>query len=171
MRNERSKLDQLVRTHLPAGLRFATRLTGSTNEAEDLLQEALLRVVRNWTTYRETASFQTWFYRIVINAHRDRLRKKSADCSDESATWVDGKSSGPQQTAEDTETSELIAQKISTLPNRQREVMVLFVFEKMTVNEIATTLGIRNDNVHATLFAARQQLRVMLEPCLGRKIQ
>jgi RNA polymerase sigma-70 factor, ECF subfamily len=70
------ELDRLVTQHLPWALGFATRLTGTPDAAEEVLQEALVRVARSWKSFRKEAEFRTWLFRIVINAFRDWLARK-----------------------------------------------------------------------------------------------
>ena len=70
--SESNELDRLVTQNLSAALRFATRLTGTLDAAEDVLQEALVRVARSWKSFRKEAEFRTWLFRIVINVFRDR---------------------------------------------------------------------------------------------------
>ena len=72
---DRRDVDRLVVEHLPAALRFALRLTRDEHAAEDVVQEALCRVLRQWRTYRGEASFKTWFLQIVVNVDRDRRRR------------------------------------------------------------------------------------------------
>ena len=69
---DRSTVDRLVVEHLPVALRFALRLTGSTDTAEDVVQESLCRVLRSWRSYRGDATFRTWLLQIVVNVDRDR---------------------------------------------------------------------------------------------------
>jgi RNA polymerase sigma-70 factor (ECF subfamily) len=162
-------LDRLVLDHLPAALRFATRLTGDPDRAEDLVQEALLRVVRRWTTFRGEAAFRTWFFRIVINVFRDRLRASPTEGIpiDENQTdLIDRTETGPPQTAMAAELAQLIAKEVSRLPSRQREVLVLIVFEGLSAREVAVIVGISEANVHSTLSAARTRLKTRLAPYL-----
>ena len=74
--SEPNELDRLVTQNLSAALHFATRLTGSLDAAEDVLQEALVRVARSWKSFRKEAEFRTWLFRIVINVFRDRLASR-----------------------------------------------------------------------------------------------
>lgn len=169
MRNPGS-LDRLVLDHLPAALRFATRLTGDPERAEELVQEALLRVVRSWATFRGEAAFRTWFFRIVINVFRDRLRALSTDeiQFDENQTdLIDLTDAGPPQAAMAEELGRLVAKEVSRLPPRQREVLVLIVFEGLSVREVAEVIHISEANVHSTLSAARTRLKTRLAPYLG----
>jgi RNA polymerase sigma-70 factor (ECF subfamily) len=158
-----ASLDVLVREHLPAAMRFATRLSGNTHEAEEIVQEALLRAVRRINSYRGESDFRTWLWRIVINVFRDRLR-----CPRLSTTSVDELSeasdqgSEPDATLMARELSERIAREVSRLPPRQREVLVLVSYEGLGVPQVAELLSISQANVHSTLSAARGKLREIL---------
>jgi RNA polymerase sigma-70 factor (ECF subfamily) len=165
-----ASLDQLVLDHLPAALRFATRLTGDPHRAEELVQEALLRVVRRFATFRGDAAFRTWFFRIVINVFRDRLGAARADdisLDENRQDLIDPAGSGPPEAAMATELAELIAHEVSHLPPRQREVLILFTFESLSVGEVAEAVGISEANVYSTLSAARARLKTRLAPYLG----
>lgn len=166
MRN--SSLDRLVLEHLPAALRFATRLTGDPHRAEEIVQEALLRVVRSWNTFRGEAAFRTWLFRIVINVFRDRLARSDAievpiDDLDE---LIDEGGTDAAETAMAGELEQLIAKEVSRLPARQREVLVLTVYEGLSAREVAGVVGISAANVHSTLSAARARLKARLAPYL-----
>jgi RNA polymerase sigma-70 factor (ECF subfamily) len=153
-------LDRLVVQHLPAAMRFAVRLTGRTDTAEDLLQDALVRVARAGDTYRGEASFRTWLFRILINVFRDRLKKRSEEslAADEHAA----RSPSPPQAAMAAELGSRIAELVSSLPPRQREVLVLTVYENLPAAEVAEIVGISETNVRSTLYAARCRLRQQL---------
>src|ERR1700733_11255942 len=66
---------QLVRTYDQAVLRLALRLTGSASDAQDIYQEAFLKVYKKLDSFRFECSFATWIYRIVTNVCLDHLRK------------------------------------------------------------------------------------------------
>jgi len=157
-------LDDLVREHLPAVLRFATRLSGDPDAAEEIVQEALLRAVRGWPSFRGGAGFRTWLWKIVINAFRDRLRTRKLPgvALDGELELVDPRSVEPIDAAMAVELEQRIAMEVSRLPPRQREVLVLTVYEGLSTRSVAEVVGIRETNVHATLSAARAQLRAKL---------
>ena len=58
-------------------LRMALRLSGDADTAEDLVQETLCRVLRQWRTYRGEASFRSWLLQILVNVDRDRRRRRT----------------------------------------------------------------------------------------------
>lgn len=154
--DEKAALDRLVVEHLPAALRFAVRLTGDVHEAEDVVQDALLRAARGWSGFRGEATFRTWLFQIVVNAFRDRLRRPRMESLDQE---VDDRGADPADAALQGELGEIVAQKISNLPPRQREVLVLAMYEQLTSCEIAAVLGINQANVYTTLHQARARLR------------
>ncbi len=155
--SEERELDRLVSEHLPTALRFATRLTGDVDRAEDLLQEALVRVARSWKTFRGESQFRTWLFRIVINVFRSR----SAANADRATTTLpetlaDRRAADPASGAQDRELADLIAERVSALPERQREVMILTSFEGFSVQAAAELLDITEANVYSTLAVARR---------------
>jgi RNA polymerase sigma-70 factor (ECF subfamily) len=164
-----SSFDRLVVEHLPAALALATRLAGEPNAAEEIVQEALVRVVRSWPAFRGEAAFRTWFFRILINVFRDRLRKQTGGelSLDESPVELAAtRECEPPQAAMAAELAERVAAEVSRLPPRQREVLVLSVYEGMSTREVARVVGISEGNVHSTLSAARLRLKARLAPYL-----
>lgn len=155
---DRASLDQLVSAHLSEALRLAIRLTGDPDEAEEVVQEALVRVARSWESFRGEAQFRTWLFRIVINAFRDWLAaRKATESLDEDVP--DRRVADPYSEAATAELGRLIAARVSALPRRQREVVILTCYEGLSAQEAADVLGISRGNVHATLHVARQRLR------------
>jgi RNA polymerase sigma-70 factor (ECF subfamily) len=159
--------DRLVVEHLPGALRFAVKLTGDRESAEDVVQDALVRAARGWPAFRGEAAFRTWFSRIVINAFRDRLRRPPPEPIAEEL--ADDKAREPLAAVLAGELSELVAKHVSALPPRQREVLVLSVYEQFTVAEVAALLGISEANVYSTLHLARQRLKSQLASYLTEK--
>jgi RNA polymerase sigma-70 factor (ECF subfamily) len=162
-------LDRLVGLHLPSALRFATRLTGDPDSAEDLVQDALVRVARGWSSFRGESEFRTWLFRIVINAFRDRLTSTRSANLVLPGDLADRRETDPALTAEHLELGQLVGRQVSALPPRQREVIVLIAFEGLSVRQVATMLDITEANVHATLRVARERLRRQLAPYFVRK--
>jgi RNA polymerase sigma-70 factor (ECF subfamily) len=165
-----SELDRLVLEHLPAALRFAVRMTDDRDAAEELVQEALVRVAQRWGAFRGEATFRTWLIRILINVFRDQLRRRSlaiVSLDEEEHVASDPKAREPVEIAATGELCERVAVAVSRLPPRQREVLVLIVYEELSVAETAVLVGITEQNVYATLSAARGQLKRRLAHDLG----
>jgi RNA polymerase sigma-70 factor (ECF subfamily) len=151
-------LDGLVSAHLSEALRLAIRLTGDPEEAEEVVQEALVRVARSWKSFRGEARFRTWLFRIVVNAFRDRVRARpGTERLDDDVP--DRQLADPATEAAAAELGRLVAARVSALPPRQREVVILTCYEGLSPREVAHVLEISQANVHATLHVARQRLR------------
>ena len=165
---ERETFDRLLLEHLAAAQRFAVRLTGDANEAEDLLHDALVRVARKWTTFRGESTFRTWFFQVIVNAFRDRLRAERGERDERAgkphrpAASTRQRSSDPSREAEHRELGEIVARAVGKLPPRQREVLVLSAYEQLSSAEIAVVLEMTEQNVRTTLHLARERLRTKL---------
>jgi RNA polymerase sigma-70 factor (ECF subfamily) len=154
---DRRAVDQLVVEHLPAALRMAARLTGDGHAAEDVVQEALCRVLRQWRSFRGEASFKTWLLQIVVNVDRDRRRRRtSAEALD--AGEIASRAAGPPDLAAATELQGDLRAAVDRLPQRQREVALLIWGEGLGADEAASVLGISEANVYTNLHLARNRV-------------
>jgi RNA polymerase sigma-70 factor (ECF subfamily) len=158
---DRRDVDRLVVEHLPAALRMALRLAGNAHAAEDLVQETLVRVLRQWPSFRGDASFKTWMLGILVNADRDRRRRPRlyeplADCA--AGPSVDS----PPLLAVAAELEAAIRMSIEKLPERQREVALLTWGEGLSPAETAAALQITEANVYANLHLARRRIAAAL---------
>jgi RNA polymerase sigma-70 factor (ECF subfamily) len=150
----------LFQSQIPNALRLAVRLAGNVHDAEDILQESLLRAARARETFRGDCSFRTWLHRIIVNVFRTWASSRPS-----LETLLDDPVAPCDTTEEQNEQqrrSELIAQQVSRLPARQREVLVFVTYETMSPQDVAELLGLSIQNVYSNLAAARQQLRKSL---------
>lgn len=159
---DRQTLDELVSEHLSSMRRLAIRLTGRLDFAEEIMQEALLRIVRSWKGFRHQSAFKTWAIRILLNAFHDWLAKRQDLLPLEDVS--DLRQPDPLSNALAGELRQYVAQRVSALPPRQREVLVLLVYEGLSAEDVARLLDTRVANVYAALYQARQRLRVELAP-------
>jgi RNA polymerase sigma-70 factor (ECF subfamily) len=113
------RFDQLVRDHLPQTLRLAVRLCGNVTQAEDVVQDAMLRAARGWRGFRGESSFRTWIFRLTINAWHDQLRRRpppdTLECDPD-----DHRIAGPLADASARELGEIVVHSVSTLPRSRR---------------------------------------------------
>lgn len=153
----------LVHRHLQRSLALARRMTASASDAEEIAQEAFLRVWTSAPRWRvEGAAFRTWLYRIVVNLCLDRGRRKPfaplEDAGDPSDPSPDALALLEQQ-----ETVRRVAQAVAELPDRQRAALVLSYYEGMSNAEAAAVLGVSVSGLEALLVRARRGLRSRLE--------
>jgi RNA polymerase sigma-70 factor (ECF subfamily) len=131
----------LVDRHLQPCLRFATRMLGSRQDAEDVAQEALLRAYRALATYDEENSFRTWLFAILVNRCRTLLLQRSRYArrvvSDEDA--MNGALSGNE--ARSTELRIEIERALAMLDPDQREAFLLKHVEQLGYDEMSAVTG------------------------------
>lgn len=154
---DRNTVDRLVVEHLPAAMRLALRLTGDADFAEEVVQEALCRVLRRWRSYRKQAAFKTWMLQIVINVYRDRQRGR-CDTTPIDPSEVIARDPPPFEQLAAKEVRAEVDLAIDRLPERQREVVLLSLGEGLPARDIAVILEITEANVHTCLHLARKRI-------------
>jgi RNA polymerase sigma-70 factor (ECF subfamily) len=153
----------LVRRHLARSLALARRMTASASDAEEIAQEAFLRVWTSAPRWRvEGAAFRTWLYRIVVNLCLDRGRRKPfmplEDAGDPTDPAPDALTVLEQQ-----ETARRVAAAVEALPDRQRAALVLSYYEGLSNADAAAVLGVSVSGLEALLVRARRALRGRLD--------
>jgi RNA polymerase sigma-70 factor (ECF subfamily) len=155
----RRDVDRLVVEHLPAALRLAARLTDNADAAEEIVQEALCRVLRQWRTFRGESSFKTWMLQIVVNVERDRRRQPSIfKCQHDELLEPLAKTAAPPEAAAIRELHAELRSAVDRLPPRQREVALLTWGEGLAAADVARVLGTSEANVYTNLHLARKQV-------------
>lgn len=160
---DRAAFSRLVATHLRRATAIAMRITRNAGDAEELVQEAFLKVwlkAPEWQTRAEGggAAFSTWFYRVLVNLSIDRVRKPKAASLDEVSEIVDPAASAFDVTSS-AETSARVAAAIATLPERQRAALTLCHYEGLSNIEAAEILEISVGALESLLVRARKALR------------
>ncbi len=163
----------LVERHSRTLFRLAFRMTGNEQDAEDVVQESLLRAYRQLGRFDERASFGTWLYRIAVNCSLDlvRARKRRGEIT----AAADPEAEGPLATAAATdpapdrmamsgEVRERVADAMSELSASERTAFVLRHFEGMRIEEVSRVLGCQPGAAKHSVFRAVQKLRRALEP-------
>lgn len=157
---DREALGVLVERHQQRVLALARRFLGNDTLAEDVAQDAFLRVWRSAATYTPTAQFATWLYRIVANLCWDLRRRARLRLQEDFA------GRGPPVTdASPLEHSETIARvqaAVLELPDRQRLALLLHRYEGLSQREIAAITGWSVSAVESCLVRAYEKLRQTL---------
>jgi len=169
---DRAGVDRLVVEHLPAVLGLAQRLTGNADLAEDLVQEALCRVLKRWPSFRGECQFRTWMMQIVVNADRDFRRRESRRKTEQTEQLAETPSREPEASdrVAAADLAGRVRQVIAGLPDRQREVALLCLGEGMAAGEAAEVLQTTVANVHTCLHLARKRIATSIgERCAESK--
>jgi RNA polymerase sigma-70 factor, ECF subfamily len=161
-RGEPGAFEELVeRTHRQV-YTLAYRLVGDRHEAEDVAQDAYLRVHRSLRTFRGESSFRTWLYRVVANTATTHLRRKGrfGDLGHEPDLVFRLAEPAPAEAAE-VDRDEL-RRALITLPDAQRMVVVMKDAYGFSCQEIADDMGISEGAVKVRLHRARKRLKDLL---------
>ncbi len=152
---------------------YLHRMVQNQAVAEELAQEAFLRVYRARASYQPSAKFTTWLFRIAthlaLNSLRDnkhRLRELSVDEAgpgDPPLQLADGRANREEQLIAETRLR-AVRQAIAALPQKQRAAVLLHKYEGMDYAQIADALGLTVSAVKSLLFRAYESLRARLSP-------
>ena len=154
----------LVDRHLQRLHALAARLLGDAAEAEDVCQDVFVRAWKAAPRWRAgDARFSTWLHGVALNACRDRLRKRRPQ-SDEPLDAVGDDTPGPSQRMASEDTGRAVRTAIASLPERQREALVLCHFQELPQAEAAALLDITVEALESLLARARRTLRQTLAP-------
>jgi RNA polymerase sigma-70 factor, ECF subfamily len=170
----------LVRAHHASLVRLATAIVGSRAVADEVVQDTWLAVVKGVGAFEGRSSLRTWLFRILVNRARttagrerrsDTLGDVDSDRFDATGVW-----STPPVPWADQVDDRLIAEQlaplarnaIDTLPDVQRQVLLLRDVEGLPAAEVADILGVTDGNQRVLLHRARTKVRSELEAKLGR---
>ena len=176
-RGDRTAFAALVRRHQKPLYNFAFRQLGAQSAAEDVVQDAFVRVVQNAADFKHEARFTTWVYTITRNLCIDQMRKRAlrrhASLDDTRPGREEGE--GPtlgEQTADTrasvereatgTELKERIAKAVDALPEDQREVFLLRELSNLPFKEIAEITGVPENTVKSRMRYALERLQQAL---------
>ena len=139
------------------------RMTGSRQDAEDILQDSFVRAFRHINQLKHAGSFESWLRRIVINACILHARQ--------AVRWQHITESIEEIPEEETHPwgdipAELIQEEINVLPEGCREIFNLYAIENLSHQEVARLLGISVSTSKSQYHRARQLLKERLQPLL-----
>ena len=153
----------LVDRHAPACIRFATRMLGTREDAEDVTQETLVRAHRALARYDTSMSFRTWLMSILINRCRTHLlhrrRRTSRIVLDESAV----RAATSRIDGDNAVLRDAIERAVDRLDPAQREAFLLKHVELLTYDEMAIATGATVSALKMRVQRACQRLQLLLE--------
>ncbi len=141
-------------------LSLMIRMTGDREEAQDLVQDAFMRVLARIGDFRGDSALGTWIHRVAVNEalqklRRKRRRKRIFDDAVEDISKPTTHSEDPSQRMD-------VRYAIDDLPPRMRQMVELRYYSGLTYEEIADELGVSKGTVGSKLHKARQRLRSRL---------
>lgn len=161
---------EMVARKLPRLLALAVRMLGDRDEAEDVAQDAFLRLWRQAPRWRRgEARVDTWLHRVALNLCYDRLRGRREIVADELPELHDqpDPAPAPDEQLQRALDAKRVADALAALPPRQREALVLQYYQELSNAEAAELMGISTEALESLLARARRALRGYLSGQAG----
>lgn len=152
--------DAIVRRFQDRVFRLASVWLYDEQQASDATQEVFLRGYKGLRGFRFQSAPFTWLYRTARNVCNELNRKRRTEPLLDEPLDPDGT---PDRLAADEDIAQRVRQLVSVLPERQREVVMLRIFEDLSVFETARAMGCREGTVKALLHKATQRLKINLQ--------
>jgi len=171
-----AQFEALVREGEAAAIRLASAYLKDAEEARDAVQEAFIKAYRKRGTFRGDASAKTWFFRLLVNHLKDKLRRrkvrdfllgpppagKNGDGAENDLPEVEDPAADPERRHEDAAFRHAFNEAVAHLPARQREVCSYHLTAELTLGETARAMNITEGAVKAHFFRAVRTLREAL---------
>ena len=172
-RGDLAAFNDLVRKYEKQVYNFAYRLTGNYDDANDVAQDAFLRVFNAIGSFRGDASFSTWLFRITTNVFLDERKRAKAhpqasldeylELGESSvARQIEDPSPTPEVVLEESERAQILSKAISDLPEYQRAMVTLYHSQQKSYEEIAEIMDLPIGTVKSRLNRARLALKEKL---------
>ena len=156
---DRTAIRELVNGKIPWILSLARRMLGDAMEAEDVAQEAFLRLWRQAPHWRAGAArIDSWLYRVTLNLCYDRLRKWRERSTAEPPEQEDS-SPGPEARLQARSIGQRVDASLMELPARQRQAIVLVHFQELGGAEAARVMEVSVEALESLLARGRRTLR------------
>jgi len=169
-KGDKESFASLIALYQDWALRMAYLHVSNWQDAEEIAQDAFVKVFKKIDTFKGESKFSSWLYRILINQCYSHLRKVRTKRMmgfwgkpDQDPVEQVRAKGDPGKSAMNQELKEALDQAISKLPPRQKTVFILHYLDGRKLNEIAEILKTAEGSVKANLFQARQKLKTVLK--------
>ena len=160
--------EALVKEYEKNVYNLALRMTGNSEDAADMAQEAFIKAYNSLTAFRGDSKFSVWLYRIVSNVCLDFLRSRSRkqtvslstenDDGEEVELDIADETHSPEQLLDRSLTRDAVRRGLAALPSDHREILLLREIQGLSYEEIADVLGLEAGTVKSRIFRARKKL-------------
>jgi RNA polymerase sigma-70 factor (ECF subfamily) len=173
---DREAFRLLVERHSRSIFRVAYRMTGDQHDAEEIVQETLLRAYKSLERFELRSNFGTWLYRIAVNrtldfltARKNQMQKDAYQIADnpdpeEGQVQLAAASPGPDRLLLSAELKKKLAQALDLLTPAERVAFTMRHMEGQSIEEISRVLNLKASAAKNSVFRAVQKLRQQLEP-------
>ncbi len=171
---DRTAFGELVRMYQKKVYQLAWNLTGNHQDADDLAQETFIKAYHSIGKFRMESEFKTWIYRIMINTHIDKKRKKSIPALSLLINTSAENDTRPQDTAdplpdnnpenhiEAVDLNKHITRAMKVLSAREKHAFVLKHYQGLSIKEISDIIKTTEGTVKSMLFRSVQKMQKAL---------
>ena len=167
--DKREPLGTLLRRYASPLLTFIQRSIGDRHRSEELFQEVFLAVWTERKRYQFPRPFRSWLFGIAVHKCRNEFRGHRSfvlTLNEQMPFPLAVSAGGPDEAAVATETATIVQTAVSRLPDQQRQVVVLRLWNGLSYFEIANIMERAESSVRSEMFHALASLRKFLEPRL-----
>ena len=173
LRGDEEALNELFSRYYRFLYFLACRVLGGREDAQDVVQNCLLRVVRNLQQFNNDGAFRSWLARILVNEAIDLLRKRrrrpqfsvrrvSSDNERDVLDRLPGPGLNPEQALAKKESISALTKEVARLSAPLRSVVILCDIREYSIEEAGAILCVTKDRVRSRLFRARKQLEAAM---------
>jgi RNA polymerase sigma-70 factor (ECF subfamily) len=161
-RGDAGAFRRLVDRHAGWGVGFVERMIGARADAEDVVQNAFLRVWQGAAGWEPAARFRTWFYRVLYNLCMDHFRAHAVPVEEVDEALPDDRPDGEAVYAA-AQRADRVRGAIAALPARQRAAIVLCYYQELSQADAAATLGVSEGALESLLSRGRAALKKSMQ--------
>jgi len=162
---DKSAFEELVRESYVVMFRIAYKWCGNQEDAEDITQNACIKLARNIDGFKFKSTFTSWLYRLVINTAIDWKRKNKRHLTLE---LTDDNVSNPVNSeAENTLYTKQILEKVQSLPVKEKSALLLVISEGLSHKEAASIMQCKESTISWYIHEARKKLKKFEDPSYG----
>jgi len=168
IRGDAYAFEQLMRRHESRMYSVAIRMCGNREDAQDCVQDAMLRIYRALDRFKGQSSFSTWVYRITMNTCLDELRRRKVRASTSLDTLLESgwsptdETDTPERHAIDSERRRALEKAIGSLPEDMRSAIVLREMQGLSYEEISDVLSVNVGTIKSRISRGREKLRQLI---------
>lgn len=165
-RGDGRAMEELIRHHQASLYAFMLRMTGRPEVAEDVVQEAFVRVLKNLDRFDSRFRFSTWVFTIAKRLYMNQLQKHAPAFESEVVESWQGRGHAPEHKLMDAEVRDNARQAIEyamdSLNEQQREIVILFHRQNWPISSIAEHLDMPEGTIKSHLHRARKRMKQVM---------
>lgn len=163
-RGNKEDFSLLIEKYQLYSLKVAYRFLKDRALAEDVVQESFIKVYRKMSLFEGRSSFKSWLTQVILNTCKNRIRKHSRETLGLETPKASHRK-GPEESVIHLDIGEMLRSEIEMLPDKQKQALVLRVYEDLSFKEIAEIMNSPYDTAKANYRHALMKLRERFESC------